>query len=287
MFICIFYQLLINNLMNKVYQVYQVSDSTGETLDRIFLALKAQFSNFECTTIHFSFTRTENQIDKIISKCKTEQNVIILYTIVESRLAEYLEKESKKNTIPCFEVLGNLITDFSRLLKQEANRKPSGQHALDEEYYKRIEAVQFTMSHDDGKIISDLEKSDIILVGASRTSKTPTSIYLANRGYKTSNIPIIPNKNLPEQLTKNSKEVCIVGLICDSSRLVDVRRNRVHSMHEDRPGAYTNEKKVMDEIENSKKLFKKKNWPIIDVTRKSVEETAASIIKIFDILNSK
>ena len=273
--------------MNKIYQAYQVSDSTGETLDRIFLAIKAQFSNFECKTIHFSFTRTENQINKIISKCKLEQNVIILYTIVDNNLSKYLASECKKNNIPCFEVLGNLISDFSKLLDQKANRKPSGQHTLDEEYYKRIEAVQFTITHDDGKIISDLEKSDIILVGVSRTSKTPTSIYLANRGYRTSNIPVIPNKNLPKQLIQNLNKTCIIGLVCDPTRLSDVRRNRVQSMHEDRPGEYTNEKKILNELENSKKIFKKYNWPTIDVTRKSVEETAASVIKIFDILKSK
>ena len=269
--------------MNKVYQVYQVSDSTGETLDRIFLAIKAQFSNFECKTIHFSFTRTENQINKIISKCKSEQNVIVLYTIVDNNLAKYLTSECKKNKIPCFEVLGNLISGFSKLLEQKASRKPSGQHALDKEYYKRIEAVQFTMSHDDGKIIHDLEKSDVVLVGVSRTSKTPTSIYLANRGYKTSNIPIIPNKNLPKQLLQNFKKTCVVGLICDPVRLFDVRRNRAQHIHEDRLSGYTDEKKIINELENSKKLFKKYKWPIIDVTRKSVEETAASIIKIFDI----
>ena len=273
--------------MNKIYQVYQVSDSTGETLDRIFLAIKAQFTNFKCKTIHFSFTRTENQINKIISKCKSEQNVIILYTIVNNNLAKYLATKCKKNRIPFFEVLGNLISGFSKLLEQKASRKPSGQHVLDKEYYKRIEAVQFTITHDDGKIIYDLEKSDIILVGVSRTSKTPTSIYLANRGYKTSNIPIIPNKNLPEQLIQNSNKTCIIGLICDPVRLSDVRRNRIQSMHEDRPGEYTNEEKIINELDNSKKIFKKNNWPIIDVTRKSVEETAASIIKIFDILNSK
>ena len=273
--------------MNKFYQVYQVSDSTGETLDRIFSAIKAQFSNFDCKTIHYSFTRTKNQVDKIISKSKTEKNIIILYTIVESGLAKYIASESKKNNIPCFEVLGNLISDFARLLKQEANRKPSGQHALDEEYYKRIEAVQFTITHDDGKIIFDLDKSDVILVGISRTSKTPTSIYLANRGYKVANIPIIPNKNIPLQLIENIKKIPVIGLICDVTRLSDVRRNRVQSMHEDRPGDYTNENEILNELENSKKIFKKYNWPIIDVTRKSVEETAASIIKILDILNSR
>ena len=195
--------------------------------------------------------------------------------------------EAKKNNIPIFEVLGNLISDFSKLLKQEASRIPSGQHALDKEYYKRIEAVQFTMSHDDGKIINDLEKSDVILVGVSRTSKTPTSMYLANRGYKVSNIPIIPNKNLPKILFESLKKTFVVGLVCGASRLLDVRRNRIQSMHEDRPVNYTNEKEILNELENSKKIFQKYNWPIIDVTRKSVEETAASIIKTLDILNSR
>ena len=153
--------------MNKVYHVYQVSDSTGETLDRIFLAIKAQFSHFDCKTIHYSFTRTKNQMNKIITKCNSEKNVIILYTIVDRSLAKYLTTECKKNNIPCFEVLGSLISDFSKLLKQEASRKPSGQHVLDEEYYKRIEAIQFTMSHDDGKIINDIEKSDICLLYTS------------------------------------------------------------------------------------------------------------------------
>ena len=273
--------------MNRIYQVYQISDSTGETLDRIFLAIKAQFSNFNCKTIHYSFTRTKNQIDKIISNSKTEKNIIILYTIVDSNLAKYLIEQSMKNHIPCFEVLGTLIENFSKLLKQEASHKPSGQHILDEEYYKRIEAVQFTMSHDDGKIISDLDKSDVILVGISRTSKTPTSIYLANRGYKVANIPVITNKDIPTQLIESSKKTCAIGLVCDATRLLDVRRNRIQSMHEDRPSDYTSEKEIFNELETSKKIFKKYNWPIIDVTRKSVEETAASVIKIFDILNSK
>jgi len=273
--------------MNKLYHVYQVSDSTGETLDRIFLAIKAQFSNFNCKTIHYSFTRTKNQIDNIISKSKTESNIIILYTIVDNNLAKYIADETKKHNIPCFEVLGSLILDFSKLLKQEATRKPSGQHVLDKDYYDRIEAVQFTISHDDGKIISDLDNSDVVLVGVSRTSKTPTSIYLANRGYKVTNIPLISNKNIPSQLIKNHKKTCVVGLVCDASRLSDVRRNRIQTIHKDRASDYTNEEKILDELENSKKIFKKYNWPIIDVTRKSVEETAASIIKILDILNSK
>ena len=273
--------------MNKVYQVYQVSDSTGEALDRIFLAIKAQFLDFECKTIHYSFTRTENQIDKIIAKCKEEKNIIILYTIIDKNLSKILAEKCKENNIPCFEILGNIISDFSKLLKKEPIRKPGGQHVLDEEYYNRIEAVQFTISHDDGKIISDLENSDVILIGISRTSKTPTSIYLANRGYKVANIPIIPNKELPSKIVESSKKICVIGLICDAVRLSDVRKNRIQSIHEDRSNEYVDEKKILNELENSKKLFKKYNWPVIDVTRKSVEETAASIIKTLDILNSR
>ena len=265
--------------MKKIYQVYQISDSTGETLDRIFLALKAQFTDFNSKTVHHSFTRTKNQIDNIVLKCKNEENIIILYTIVDKDLAKYLATQTKKNSIPCFEVLGSLISDFSKLLKKEATRKPSGQHALDKVYYDRIEAIQFTMSHDDGKIINNLEDSDVIIVGISRTSKTPTSIYLANRGYKVSNIPMIHNKNLPTKLFESSKKTCVVGLVCDASRLSDVRRNRIQSLNED--------KEILFELENSKKIFKKNNWPIIDVTRKSVEETAASIIKIMDIVSAK
>ena len=143
------------------------------------------------------------------------------------------------------------------------------------------------MSHDDGKIISDLEKSDIILIGASRTSKTPTSIYLANRGYRTSNIPVIPNRDIPEELVNCSDKTCVIGLTCDPSRLLDVRKNRINSLYENRSSSYTNLGKIILEIEESKKLFKKYNWPIIDVTRKSVEETAASVIKIYDIMNAK
>ena len=273
--------------MNKIYQIYQISDSTGETLDRIFLAIKAQFSNFNCKTIHYSFTRTRNQLNNIISKSKTEKNVIFLYTIVDNELSKYLVSETKKNNIPCFEALGSLILNFSKLLNQKASRKPSGQHALDAEYYKRIEAVQFTISHDDGKIIYDLENSDVILIGISRTSKTPTSIYLANRGYKVANIPIIPNKELPLKIVESSKKICVIGLVCDAARLSDVRKNRIQSMQEDRTNEYVDEKKILNELENSKKLFKKYNWPVIDVTRKSVEETAASIIKTLDILHSR
>ena len=270
--------------MSDYYQIYLVSDSTGETLDRIFLSLKAQFPNINYKTHQYSFIRTKNQINKVIARCKENKNSIILYTIVDDKLAKFLTDESEKDNIPCFGVLVNLILSFSKLLHQKATHKPSGQHIMDEEYYKRIEAIQFTMGHDDGKIINDIEKSDIILLGISRTSKTPTSIYLANRGYKTSNIPLINQDSLPIILKKNPKLTCIVGLTTEPERLVDIRRNRINTLKEKKTTTYIDYEKISKEVMEAKKLFKKYNWPIVDVTRKSVEETAASIIKIYEIV---
>ena len=183
--------------MNNNYQIYLISDSTGETLDRIFLAIKAQFQNIEYDVHTFSFTRTENQILKILSDAEKNTNSIILYSIVDSNLAKYLANASNDKKIPCFGVLGDLILSFSKLLNQKASHQPSGQHVLNEEYYKRIEAIQFTMNHDDGNLVKEIEKSDIILLGVSRTSKTPTSIYLANKGFKTSNIPLVNENSIP------------------------------------------------------------------------------------------
>ena len=269
--------------MNNTYDVCLVSDSTGETLDRIFLALKAQFKNTKYKTNQYSFTRTENQILKIIDICKKKEKPIILYTIVDVKLAKFLTIESEKEKIPCFGVLGDLILSFSKLLNQEASHIPSGQHVMNEEYYERIKAIQFTMNHDDGNLINDIKKSDIILLGVSRTSKTPTSIYLANRGYKTSNIPLVNQDSVPDILKTNPKLTCIVGLTTEPERLVDIRRNRINSLKEKEATSYTNIEKISKEVEEAKKLFKKYNWPTVDVTRKSVEETAASIIKIYEI----
>ena len=272
--------------MNEKYNVYLVSDSTGETLDRIFLSLKSQFANFEYEKKEFAFVRTEQQIDKIIKECNHIENSLILYTIVETKLAKYISLNSQENNIPCFGILGNLILSFSKLLNQKATHKPSAQHVLDDEYYKRIEAIQFTMAHDDGKKVDDINNADVILLGVSRTSKTPTSIYLANRGYKTVNIPLVLQQKIPSGLEENQK-ACIIGLVADAERLADIRRNRVAIMKDNTLKEYTDLNFIKDEVEKSKKLFKKNCWPIIDVTRRSVEETAASILKIIEIRKNK
>ena len=269
--------------MSNTYQIYLISDSTGETLDRIFLALKAQFKNIEYKVHSYSFTRTENQILKILEDAKKNENSVILYTIVDNNLAKYLANVSDEKKIPCFGVLGNLILNFSKILNQKASHEPSGQHVLNEEYYDRIEAIQFTMNHDDGNLINDIEKSDIILVGVSRTSKTPTSIYLANKGYKTSNIPLVNENSLPKKLKDNPQLTCVVGLNTEPERLVDLRKNRMNSLKETENTKYINIENIKKEIIDAKKTFQKYRWPSIDVTRKSVEETAASIIKIHEI----
>jgi len=269
--------------MSNTYQIYLISDSTGETLDRIFLALKAQFKNIEYKVQSYSFTRTENQILKILEDAKKNENSVILYTIVDNNLAKYLANVSEEKKIPCFSVLGNLILNFSKILNQKASHEPSGQHVLNDEYYERIEAIQFTMNHDDGNLVNDIEKSDIILVGVSRTSKTPTSIYLANKGFKTSNIPLVNENSLPKKLRENPQLTCVVGLNTEPERLVDLRKNRMNTLKETENIKYTNIENIKKEIIEAKKTFQKYRWPSIDVTRKSVEETAASIIKIHEI----
>jgi len=269
--------------MTNTYQIYLISDSTGETLDRIFFAIKAQFQNIDYKIHTYSFTRTENQILKILSEAEKNSNSIILYSIVDNNLAKYLANISGDKKIPCFGVLGDLILSFSKLLNQKASHQPSGQHVLNDEYYKRIEAIQFTMNHDDGNLVKEINKSDIILLGVSRTSKTPTSIYLANKGFKTSNIPLVNDNSIPQLLKENPKISCVIGLSTEPERLVDIRKNRMNSLKESENKSYTDLENIKLEVEKAKKTFKKYNWPLIDVTRKSVEETAASVIKIYEI----
>ena len=273
--------------MSNTYQIFLISDSTGETLDRIFLSLKAQFQNIEYKVNSYSFTRTENQVLKILDLAMKEKNSIILYTIVDNNLAKFLANKSDEMRIPCFGVLGSLILSFSKLFNQKASHEPSGQHVLNEEYYNRIEAIQFTMNHDDGNLINDIDKSDIILLGVSRTSKTPTSIYLANKGLKTANIPLVNQSSVPEFLKKNPDNFCVIGLTTEAERLVDIRKNRMNSLKETKNQDYTNLEKIKMEISDAKEMFKKYKWPTIDVTRKSVEETAAAVIKIHEIYLSK
>jgi len=240
--------------------------------------MKKKFHDIEYDVKSYFFTRTENQVSKIIDEAKKNDNAIILYTIVDTSLAKFLANRGSEKKIPCFSVLGNLIMNFSKLLNQKASHVPSGQHALNEEYYERIEAIQFTMAHDDGNLVEDVDKADLILLGVSRTSKmgvsrtskTPTSIYLANRGYKTLNIPLVNEQSIPESLKKNPNLSCVVGLTTEPQRLVDIRKNRMNALKEKENTNYTNINKIEKEINEAKKTFIKYKWPTIDVTRKNI-----------------
>ena len=214
---------------------------------------------------------------------------ILVYVLFSFSLRElirfFLRSTNLSGSVfsPTTQVSPGLSLSFSKLLNQKASHQQSGQHALNDEYYKRIAAIQFTMNHDDGNMINDIEKSDIILVGVSRTSKTPTSIYLANKGFKTANIPLVNENSLPKKLRENPQVTCVVGLNTEPERLVDLRKNRMNSLKETENTKYTSIENIKKETEEAKKTFQKYRWPSIDVTRKSVEETAASIIKIHEI----
>ena len=267
--------------MNKTFNFFLVSDSTGETLDRIYLALKAQFPDNNYKIHHFAFMRTTTQTATLLSACKKSENPIILYTLVEKQTTNHIINECKMFNIPCFGLLDYLIPRFEKIFDQKATLKPSGQHELNKEYYKKIEAMQFTLQHDDGQKLDTAVDADIIILGVSRTSKTPTSIYLGERGFKVSNIPLVLHQTLPNEIFVS--EAIKVGLVIDPTRLSDVRKTRINILNDKQSSTYVNMDSIQKEIDGSKKLFVSNKIPTIDVTRKSVEETAASIIKIFEI----
>ena len=271
--------------MNKTFNFFLVSDSTGETLDRIYLALKAQFPDNNYKIHHFAFMRTTTQTATLIEACKKAKNPIILYTLVEKQTTNHIINECKTFNIPCFGLLDYLIPQFEKIFNQKATLKPSGQHQLNKEYYQKIEAMQFTLQHDDGQRLDTAVDADIIIFGVSRTSKTPTSIYLGERGYKVSNIPLVLHQTLPEDIYKS--QAVKVGLTIDPKRLSDVRKTRITILNDKKSSTYADVSNIEKEIDEAKKLFNSKKIPMIDVTRKSVEESAASIIKIFEIEKQK
>ena len=267
--------------MNKKYNFFLVSDSTGETLDRIFLAIKAQFRTLEYNLHHFSFIRTSAQTAQLIEKCRKTDNAIIIYTLVEPVTTNFIKSQSQSLGIPCFGVLDHLIPGFEKLFEQKASGRPSGQHELNKEYYKKIEAIQYTLAHDDGQQLESMIDADIIIMGVSRTSKTPTSIYLGEKGFKTANIPLVAHQAVPEYIFKS--KAMLVGLVVDPKRLEDIRKTRMNLLNDKPDSSYANIELIQEEIDKSKKLFASHKIPTIDVTRKSVEETAAAIVKIYEI----
>ena len=269
--------------MRNYFHLHLVSDSTGETLIAVSRAATAQYEGTSAIEHVYPLIRTEAHIERAISEIEVEPG-IVLYTLVDPILSERLEQACKAIGSPCLSVLNPVLNLFQSYLGVTFAPRPGAQHVLNAEYFKRIDALNFTMMHDDGVLPEKLHDAEIILVGVSRTSKTPTGIYLANRGFKTANFPIVPGIPLPQELEKttpnNTNAPLIVGLIATPDRIVQIRQNRLLSLNASDESDYVDRQSVADEIANSRRVFSRNNWPIIDVTRRSIEETAAAIIDL-------
>lgn len=260
--------------------LHLLSDSTGETLEMIAKAALAQFDNADIVRHFWPMVRSESHLDRIMAEVQASPGMI-LFTLVNGELRASLERRAEAQGLPLVPALDAVTDALSRMLGQEAKARPGRQHALDAAYFARVEAIQFTVAHDDGIGWENWEQADILLAGVSRTSKTPTSIYLANRGYKTANIPIVPESPPPDALY-HLKRPLVVGLTTSLDRLVQVRRNRLLSLNQAPETAYVDDERVKAEIAYARRMFADNDWPVIDVTRRSIEETAAAVIKLVE-----
>jgi regulator of PEP synthase PpsR (kinase-PPPase family) len=271
------------------FHVHLVSDATGETLRSVARAVIVQFQQARESNEHlWALVRSAQQMEEVL-KAISELRGIVLYTLVDPALRDRLGNACKKLGIPCVSVLDPIVDAFAKFLGEEAHPQPGLQHELDANYFARIAAMSYTLAHDDGQNAGDLDQADIVLVGVSRTSKTPTSIYLANQGLKTANVPIVPGATLPGQLTRLAAPPPgvppaagpqVVGLVINPDRLVMVRRQRLMTMRVTEETDYIDLDVVRSEVAEARKIFQRYNWPVIDVTRRSIEETAAAVLNL-------
>ncbi|GBE43286.1 putative pyruvate, phosphate dikinase regulatory protein [bacterium BMS3Bbin10] len=263
----------------KFFHLHLISDATGETLSAVVKAAIVQYSQIQSIEHVHSLVRNKRQLDRVLPEIEAAPG-IVLYTLVNPELAKMLEDYCQSLNVPCVPVLATIMKVFESYLGAPSTPTVGGQHVLDAEYFHRIDALNFTMTHDDGRLPDNLSDADIVIVGISRTSKTPTSIYLAQRGFKTANVPLIPSLPLPPQL-ENTAGVFVVGLIASADRIAQVRRNRVLTLADRDLNEYVDRDLIEEEITFTRRLCSRNGWPIIDVTRRSVEETAAAILKQF------
>ncbi|MBB3021007.1 hypothetical protein FHR70_004097 [Microvirga lupini] len=258
------------------FHLHLVSDSTGETLITVARAVVAQYEGVAAIEHVYPLVRSNTQLERVIHEIETAPG-IVLYTLVEQELSSRLEEVCRATGSPYLSVLEPVHALLSSYLGTHSTARPGAQHMLNAEYFKRIDAMNFTLLHDDGHLPHDLDEADVILVGVSRTSKTPTSVYLANRGLKTANIPLVPGVPPPAVL-ETAKTALIVGLVATPERIVQIRQNRLLSLNADDDTSYVDREAVAEELAASRRLFARNGWPVIDVTRRSIEETAAAII---------
>jgi hypothetical protein len=261
------------------FHLHLVSDSTGETLIAASRAAAAQYQGVASIEHVYPLVRTPAQLERIIVEIENAPG-IVLFTLVDPDLSQRLEASCEASGSPCLSVLGPILTLFKSYLGQSSTPRAGAQHMLNADYFKRIDALNFTMMNDDGQLPENLDHADIVLLGVSRTSKTPTSIYLANRGYKTANVPVVPNVPLPKAV-ESLRRPLVVGLIASPERIIQIRQNRLLSLNADPHTEYVDRVAVAQEISASRRLFVEKGWPTIDVTRRSIEETAAAILDLY------
>lgn len=259
------------------YHIHLISDSTGETVSSVFRAAIAQFDGIEPEEHLWTLVRTRAQIEKVIHGLKEEPGVV-MYTLLDKELIEMLKVECSKLSVPCIPVIANTVSELSRYFGKSIAAQPGRQHQMDAEYFTKMEAINYSLAHDDGQNFHGLSAADIILVGPSRTSKSPTCMYLAYKGYKSANVPFVMGCPLPPEL-ESLKKPLIVGLTISADRLEQIRRTRLQSLNQDGETNYVDGEKIREEIEESRKLFHRNQWPVIDVSKRSVEETAATILQ--------
>ncbi len=261
------------------FHLHLVSDSTGETLITVGRAVTAQYETIMAIEHVYSLVRSDAQLQRAVASIEAHPG-IVLYTLVDDELANRLEAACRKIGAPCLSVLAPVHQLMHSYLGAASHTRPGAQHILNAEYFQRIDAVNYTLMHDDGQIAAGLDQADIILVGVSRTSKTPTAIYIANRGLKTANIPLVPGIPPPDELLQ-AKNPLIVGLIASPDRIVQIRQNRLLSLNAADGTTYTDRDAVAEELLASRRLFARQGWPVIDVSRRSIEETAAAILDLY------
>ena len=263
---------------DNIVNLHLVSDATGETNHQVARACLVQFGDIRANEHVWTLVRTPAHIEKILASA-IENPGPVLFTLVDPELRRILQDGCQRINVPCVSILDAVVDTLSAYLGTAiAQPRPGGQHELDAAYFDRIEAMNFTIAHDDGQMAQTLHESDIVLLGVSRTSKTPTSLYLANRGYKTANIPIVPSVDLPAELFQLT-DPFVIGLTNDPNRLIQIRQNRILMLNQRDNTDYVDLEQVRQEVQNARRLFAKQGWPVIDVTRRSIEETAAAVLQ--------
>ncbi len=262
------------------YHLHLISDSTGETVGSVARACLVQFENVKVVEHVWSLVRTRGQMEKVMQAIENAPGPVI-FTLIDPRLRDFLQEHCRRMGIACISVLDPIMAELARHFHSSGAAAPGRQHMMDAEYFARIDAMHYTLAHDDGQGLHDLDSADVVLTGPSRTSKTPTCVYLANRGVKAANVPLVPHAEAPQELIELRRPL-VVGLITDPERLVQIRRNRLRLLQDEVETDYTDLDLVEDEIRRARRLFARQEWPVIDVTRRSIEETAAAVMQMLN-----